>query len=89
MKARDGFVLRNLAGERLLLPAGDRIRDFSMVIVMNELTAFVWEKLQCPVSRQALLDAVLDEYDTDRDTASRDLDSLLEKLRGYGLLEES
>lgn len=88
MKAHSGFILRNLAGEYVLAPVGQEIKSFNGVAVMNEMCAFVWEKLQSDVSGQELLSAILYEYDTDEATASEDLDALLRKMREMGIIEE-
>ena len=88
MKARDGFVLRNIMGDYILSPTGSRIKEFRATIVMNELSAFVWNKLQEEVTRNELIDAILSEYDVDSDNAAKDLDELLTKFREYGMLEE-
>ena len=88
MKAHSGFILRNLAGEYVLAPVGQEIKSFNGVAVMNEMCAFVWEKLQSDVSGQELLSAILDEYDTDEATASEDLDVLLRKMRAMGVIED-
>jgi hypothetical protein len=88
MKIKKGFVLRNIVGEQIVMPTGENINKFDGALVLNEVSAFLWEKLQQPVAREDLLDMVLAEYDVDRDTASRDLDVFIEKLEGYALLEE-
>ncbi len=88
MKAREGFVLRNIMGDYVLSPAGSRIKEFQATIVMNELSAFIWGKLQEDTTREDLINAILGEYDVERETADRDLDALLTKFRDYGILEE-
>lgn len=86
MKAHSGFILRNLAGEYVLAPVGEEIKSFNGVAVMNEMCAFVWQKLQNDVSGQELLSAILDEYDTDEATAAEDLDALLRKMCAMGVI---
>ena len=88
MKAKAGFVLRNVVDEFILMPTGDNIGNFNGTILLNEVSAFVWEKLQNPMSRDDLLQAVLNEFEVDRATASADLDELLKTLRGYGVIED-
>ena len=88
MKAKSGFVLRNVVDEYILMPTGDNIGKFNGTVLLNEVSALVWEKLQTPVSRDELLQAVLDTFEVDRAVASADLDFLLEKLKGYGIIEE-
>ena len=87
MKAKDGFVLRNVVDEQILMPVGDNIAQFNGTVLMNDVSAFVWEKLQQPITKEELLQAVLNEFEVDEETASRDLDELLEKFAGLGILE--
>ena len=44
--------------------------------------------MQTPVSRDDLLKAILDEYKVEEAAAAADLDALLEKLKGFGVIEE-
>ena len=88
MKACNGFILRNLAGEHVLMPVGDNIGVFGGTVLMNELSAFVWKQLQVSVTREELLTRILNRYDIDEKTAAADLDSLLAKLKKMGLIEE-
>ncbi len=88
MKAKKDFVLRNIVDEYIVMPTGANIGKFDGAVVLNEVSAFLWEKLQTPVSREELLAHLLAEYDVDEATAARDLDNLLDTLRGYDMLEE-
>lgn len=88
MKAKSGFVLRNVVGEYVLMPTGDNIGRFDGTVILNDVAALVWEKLQNPVSREELLAAILNEYNVEEATAAADLDKLLEKLKSYGVIEE-
>lgn len=88
MKAKQGFVLRNVVDEYILMPTGDNIGQFNGTVLLNEVSAFVWEKIQNPMSREDLLKAILDEFEVDKATASADLDALLETLRGFNVIED-
>lgn len=88
MKIKPGFVLRNLVGEYVVMPTGNNIGKFDATIVLNEVAAFVWEKMQQPVSREDLAEAILTDFEVDRETASRDLDALIAQFREFGILDE-
>lgn len=88
MKAKSGFVLRHIMDDYMLMPTDDNINLFNGTLLMNEVSSFIWEKLQNPVSRDDLLAALMDQYATDEKTASADLDNLLAKLRNYGVIED-
>lgn len=88
MKAKDGFVLRNVVDEYMIMPTGTNIGEFDGAVVLNEVSAFLWEKLQSSVTREELLNALLEEYDVPKDIAERDLDALLKRFDEYGLIEK-
>ena len=87
MKVKDGFVLRNVVDEYIVMPTGDNIAKFDGAVVLNEVSAFVFEQMKRPVSREDLLEAVLNEFEVDEATAKADLDALIEKLTEMGLIE--
>lgn len=87
MKAKEGFVLRNIVGEHILMPVGDNIGRFKGTILLNEVSAFIWEKLQNPVSREELLKAILEEFEVEESVAAADLDALLAKFEEYDVIE--
>ena len=87
MVAKQGFVLRNVVDEHILMPTGDNIGVFGGSVVMNDVSAFVWEKLQNPMSKEDLLQAILDEFDVEKDAAETDLDALLVQLKEYGVID--
>lgn len=88
MKIKEGFVLRDVMDEYIVMPTGDNIAKFEGAVVLNEVSAFIYKLLEQPRSREDLLIAVLDEYDVDEATAATDLDMLLAKLADMGVLEK-
>ena len=68
----------------------DRACDVSLgdgAVVLNEVSAFVFEQLKRPVSKEDVLAAMLNEFEVDEATASADLDVLLEQFVQMGLLD--
>ena len=88
MKIKNGFALRSTAGEHIVMPTGKNISSFDGAIVLNDVAAFVWEKLTTGASREELLEYILSEFEVSRELAARDLDALIDKLRGYGVIED-
>lgn len=89
MKIKSGFVLRDLSGEHIVMPTGKNISAFDGTIVLNEVAAFIWEKLCAGCSREELLLDILAEFEVDRSRAEADLDALLNKLREYQVIDEA
>ena len=88
MKIKEGFLLRTVAGSNIVVPIGEGSIDFSGVITLNEVGAFLWKILEQPSSKEALLEKLTAEYDVDSETASKDIDAFLTKLREANLLDD-
>lgn len=87
MKIKENFVLRNIADEYIVMPTGSNIARFDGAVALNEVSAFIFEKLQNPVSKEDLVTALLDEYEVDAETAARDVDNLISKFEEMGIIE--
>ena len=88
MKIKDGFVLRNVVDEHIVMPTGDNIARFEGAVVLNDVSAFVFEQLKRPVGMEDLLEAVLNEFDVNEATAKADLETLIAKFEEMGLIEK-
>ena len=88
MKIKEGFVLRNIVGEHIVMPVGENINKFEGALVLNDVSAFLWESLKAHISKEDLLALLLAEFDVERDVAEADLDAFLGQLRAQDLLEE-
>lgn len=86
MKIKNGFVLRQVAGQAVVLPGGDAL-DLNMMITLNETGAFLWEHLQQETDENALVTALLKEYDVDEETAQKAVAAFVEKLDANGFME--
>ena len=73
MKIKDGFELREIADNYVVIPTESRVVDFSSMIMLNEVSAFLWLQLLEDKSENDLLKAVLSEYDVDKETAASDI----------------
>ena len=86
MKIKKGFILRQVAGQSVALPCGDTL-DLNMMITLNGTGAFLWEKLQEETTQEALVAALLAEYDVDEETARRNVAAFVEKLKSHDFLD--
>ncbi len=81
MKLKHEFVVREVAGETLLVPVGTATLSLNGMLVLNECGRFLWELIPNAGSKEALVRALLDEYEVDRQTAAQDVEEFLDFLR--------
>lgn len=89
MKASKEFILREIAGEYILVPTGASATKINGLITMNELGCFIFKTLQEEKTIEQLVDAIVAEYTVDRNTALVDAQEFLQQLRDIGGLEEA
>ena len=85
MKLKDGFILREVAGQTVVLPTGDTL-NLNMMITLNETGAFLWKQLENENDEAGLVAALLAEYDVDETTAKNAVEGFVAKLNENGFL---
>lgn len=85
MKLKDGFLLRQVAGQTVVLPTGGEL-DVNMMITLNDTGAFLWQRLAEDTDEAALVCALLAEYDVDEMTAQNAVRAFVKKLNDNGFL---
>ena len=85
MKIRDGFILRQVAGKTVALATEGDV-DLNKMITLNGTAAFLWEQMTTDTNEDALVAALLKEYDVDEMTARNSVQRFVGKLRDNGFL---
>lgn len=80
MKVNDQMLLREIAGEYVLIPVGERNNTFCGIMSLNDSGLLLWRKLQQDCTEKDLVAAVLEEYDVDPQTAEQDVREFLMQL---------
>ncbi len=89
MKIKDGFVLRSIGDNHMVVGEGLALIDFNKIISLNSTAAYLWKAVQGKeFSVDTLKTLLLDEYDVDEATAAADASALARKWAEAGLTEE-
>ena len=88
MKIERNFVLREIAGECIIIPTGKTALEFNGLITVNEIGMELWKMLQNEVTFDDLLKGIMEEYDVDKEVAKEDIQDFLDKLIDGGILTE-
>ena len=87
MKIKKELIRRDIAGDAVLVPVGKTVYDSNGLFILNEVGAFLWDRLADAQSEEHLLAVLLAEYEVAKDTARKDVQEFLEKLRKLEILE--
>ena len=85
MKLKNGFILREIAGENVVIPSGDDL-NLNMMINLNSTGAFLWKLLEQETDEDAMVAALLKEYDVDEVSARTHVAAFVAKLKEQDFL---
>lgn len=89
MKVKKGLELRNVCGEKVIIPQGIENLDFSKMINLNESAADLWTAVcNKDFTEQELVETLCSAYKVDQARAQKDVHALVEEWKSLGLIEE-
>ncbi len=88
MKIKEGFVLRTIGDNYMVVGEGLARIDFNKIVSLNSTAAYLWKNvLGKDFDAQTLTGLLLKEYDVDEATALKDAEALVQKWVDSGLIE--
>ncbi len=87
MKIKSGFLLKEIAGDFVVVPVDSNFVDFGAMMTLNESGAFLWNCLLSDTTVDQLAEKLAGEYEVDIVTAREDISGFVEKLSQKGLLD--
>lgn len=86
MKIKDGFILRQVGGQNVVVAVGTASQSFSGIIRLNETGTFIWRQLATDKTEDELCTALLSEYELSEEKAQEDVSAFVQRLKEAGLL---
>ncbi len=88
MKIKDGFILKDVAGSKVVLATGEQTKNFKGIITFNEVGAEIFDLLDGTNSVDEIVNIIAERYDVSVETVKADVVNLIEKMKSQGLIEE-
>jgi len=88
MRTNPDFILRQIAGENILVPCGEAAKKVNGLINLNSTAAFIWKNLDQAEDLDTLAAKLMDEFEVDEETAKRDVAGLTRELSMIGMVLE-
>ena len=89
MKQKEGFVLRDICGEKAVVAEGMKVIDFGKMVSMNDTAVWLWEKCSelGDFTTEQLAEAICQEYNVEPSKAKADVSRILATWKEIGLIE--
>lgn len=87
MKLKEGFMLRQVAGQYMAVPLAERSTELHGMLTMNETGAFLWEQLSQEQTVDSLVAALVDNYDVTIEVARQATQDFIAQLEREQVLQ--
>ncbi len=88
MRIKEGYVIKDVAGSKVVLPIGERQADLRGIITFNDVGADVFVMLDGTNSVEEIVRKIAKDYEAPYEVVEADVKNLIEKMRAQGLIEE-
>lgn len=87
MKTKQGFRLRELGGDYILIGESAELVNFNHLITFNEAAAYLWQQVEGKeFDAETLTQLLLAEYEVSEEIARRDAQATLEDWKRVGIV---
>lgn len=88
MKIKDGFELRNICGENIVISHGKENINFTKIITLNESAALIWNNVADKIfDVEDMVRIITNEYEVDETTARQDCENIAFEWEKVGFIE--
>ena len=90
MKFKNGYKVRSMAGENVVIMQGTAGSDMTRIISLNDSSLLLWNALQGKEFEVAdVANLLVETYEIDSELAERDAKAWVEKLQECNLISEA
>lgn len=88
MKIKEGFILRQICGEYVVVGEGLAQVNFNKMLSLNESAAYLWKAVSGKeFTEEDLVQLLLDQYEVSREVAQKDVKKLVAIWKEQGVAE--
>ncbi len=87
MKLDKNIIVREIAGEYILIPTGSSALKMTGIFAITEVGAEIWKKLSEGKEEDTIIAELLEDYDVTEEQLRTDYAEFLSRLEENGLLE--
>lgn len=86
MRIKNGFVLREVAGQNMVIATGEASKDFHGMIKLNNTGKDIWQGLQEGLTEAEIARRLQEKYQIENEKAEQDTKEFVGKMLEMGFV---
>lgn len=86
MRVKEGFVLREVGGQTVVIATGEASENFHGMVKLNTVGKEIWERLSKGLSEEEIASQLCELYGIDLETAKSDTRDFVNQMEENGFL---
>lgn len=87
MRIKQGFVMRDVAGQAVAIATGEASKSFHGMVKLNDTGADIWRGVEEGLAEAAIAERIAAKYEVDSERAREDVDAFIARMHEAGLVE--
>lgn len=87
MKIKQGFVMRDVAGQAVAIATGEASKSFHGMVKLNDTGAVIWNGIEKGLGEAEIAEQLAANYNVEVGQALKDVESFIARMRDAGLVE--
>ena len=88
MKIKENYVMREVAGQAIVIAIGEESERFKGMINLNRTGRDVWLYMEKGLDSDEIAKKISEKYEVDLNVAKHDIESMIDRLYKDGVLEK-
>lgn len=90
MKLKDGLILREVAGQYVVVPTGKRVQEVTSIVYISSSGAYLWDYMKDhEFEKEELVAKIMEHYSgVTEEQAAADIEKFLKTLADNNILDD-
>ncbi len=88
IRIKEGFVLRDVAGQAIVIAVGEASKRFHGMINLNSTARFIWKKIEAGENVGKIVEDMVEQYDVACEKATVDVENMVTKMIDADIFEK-
>lgn len=88
MQIKEGYVMREVAGQAMVIAVGEASKTFHGIINLNSTGKQIWEGVEKGMSPEEIAKKLTEDYEVGYEKALKDTNAMIAKMSEAGVIQE-